>query len=79
MDPDDIDCSICLFERMQVVLPCGHAFCEDCITDWLKRERECPMCRENIGASFKDDGFFELIDLDGKDDVLSNLENQIEI
>ena len=35
VDPDDIDCSICLFERMQVVLPCGHAFCEDCIKDWL--------------------------------------------
>lgn len=37
------------------------------------------MCREQVGNSFKDDGFFELIDIDGKDDVVGLMENQIEI
>jgi hypothetical protein len=36
-DEDDNDCSVCLFARIEVVLPCGHAFCEACITDWLKK------------------------------------------
>ena len=44
-DNDDNDCSVCLFNRIEVVLPCGHAFCEPCITDWLKKQPECPLCR----------------------------------
>ena len=37
LDEDENDCSICLFAKIEVVLPCGHAFCEECITDWLKK------------------------------------------
>eukprot|EP01025_Chloroclados_australasicus_P017360 TRINITY_DN18836_c0_g1_i1.p1 TRINITY_DN18836_c0_g1~~TRINITY_DN18836_c0_g1_i1.p1 ORF type:complete len:453 (+),score=43.61 TRINITY_DN18836_c0_g1_i1:188-1546(+) len=29
-------------------LECGHIFCEDCIMEWLERDRTCPMCRSNI-------------------------------
>lgn len=28
-----------------VQLGCRHAFCEECIGEWLERERTCPMCR----------------------------------
>lgn len=41
----DSECSVCLFERIEVVLPCTHAFCSGCINDWLTREKECPICR----------------------------------
>ena len=34
---DENDCSICLFAKVEVVLPCSHAFCEECILDWLKK------------------------------------------
>ncbi|KAG2492176.1 hypothetical protein HYH03_009425 [Edaphochlamys debaryana] len=31
-----------------VRLDCGHIFCEDCILEWLERDRTCPMCRANV-------------------------------
>jgi E3 ubiquitin-protein ligase RNFT1 len=43
------DCSIC-YEPMQmpVKLACTHLFCEDCVMEWLDRERSCPLCRAPI-------------------------------
>ena len=77
---------------MEVVLPCMHAFCEACITDWLKKQPECPLCRQNIKTKLNvlsrrsseasnggDTSFFELIDTDGKDDVIPDLENRVEV
>ncbi len=29
-------------------LDCGHIFCEECISEWLERDRTCPMCRANV-------------------------------
>jgi E3 ubiquitin-protein ligase RNFT1 len=26
-------------------LECSHIFCERCVSEWLERERTCPMCR----------------------------------
>eukprot|EP00835_Amoeboradix_gromovi_P000513 NODE_18_length_40692_cov_0.469183.p6 type:complete len:608 gc:universal NODE_18_length_40692_cov_0.469183:37838-36015(-) len=26
-------------------LPCGHEFCKDCITEWLRSQHCCPYCR----------------------------------
>ncbi|PNH04474.1 RING finger and transmembrane domain-containing protein 1 [Tetrabaena socialis] len=28
-----------------VRLDCGHIFCEECILEWLERDRTCPLCR----------------------------------
>lgn len=28
---DENDCSVCMFEKTKIVLPCMHAFCEKCI------------------------------------------------
>ena len=38
---------------LQVVTPCGHFFCTDCITQWLRMHgsgRKCPVCREDLSA-----------------------------
>ena len=85
---EERDCSICLFEKMQVVLPCMHAFCKNCIAHWLKREQECPVCRSSIheGLSMLSSrsnslgkySFFELIDIEGDDNVVPELEKKVE-
>ncbi|GFR52472.1 hypothetical protein Agub_g15041 [Astrephomene gubernaculifera] len=31
-----------------VRLDCGHVFCEECIVEWMERDRTCPMCRANV-------------------------------
>jgi len=43
------DCVICLEEfkngDVVITLPCFHLFHKQCITDWLKRENSCPICK----------------------------------
>jgi Ring finger domain len=42
-------CPICQdLPREPLKLQCGHIFCETCITEWLDRERTCPMCRSTV-------------------------------
>ena len=40
------------------LVPCGHVFCGPCISDWLLRQFNCPVCRcvracmaESVGSS----------------------------
>ncbi|KAJ4964046.1 hypothetical protein NE237_023985 [Protea cynaroides] len=42
-----VACTVCLEELgLEVkVMPCGHAFHEDCIIKWLQRSHFCPLCR----------------------------------
>lgn len=46
------ECPICLeaWEREDVikVTPCDHAFHEECLGDWLKLERSCALCRQDV-------------------------------
>jgi len=43
------DCSICLEEIKDIkILECGHYFCNECITESLKTNNKCPVCRLNI-------------------------------
>lgn len=36
-------------ERKPLVLPCGHSFCEPCISQWVKTNKvTCPICRAPI-------------------------------
>ena len=45
-------CCVCLadFEDDERVLrlPCGHEFHDVCIAEWLRRHRECPLCKDNV-------------------------------
>jgi len=44
-------CAICREKlRDPIVLPCGHIFCDDCVSLWFEREKTCPLCRTVITA-----------------------------
>ncbi|KAK2725137.1 E3 ubiquitin-protein ligase rnf8-A-like isoform X2 [Artemia franciscana] len=42
----ELSCSICseVFVK-PVKLPCLHTFCQTCILQWERNQRDCPMCR----------------------------------
>lgn len=42
-------CVICqeLFVKAHS-LSCSHSYCKQCITDWMKKNKFCPMCRKTI-------------------------------
>merc|ERR1712014_225996 len=46
------DCYICLEKckegKDSVELPCKHAFCRDCLTNWIKEHDSCPVCRVKL-------------------------------
>ena len=48
----DCDCYICLEKckegKDSVELPCKHAFCRDCLTNWIKEHDSCPVCRVKL-------------------------------
>jgi hypothetical protein len=50
---NDSECTICMFERIQIMLPCTHSFCEECIDSWLKKDQGCPICRQSARQSLK--------------------------
>jgi len=49
-------CSICLDKFLEkdniTYLPCLHLFHEDCIFSWLKKKKDCPVCKINIFKFF---------------------------
>lgn len=63
-------CPICQEPASSAVkLECSHVFCEDCITEWLERDKDktCPMCRASVtGAGLKSFG-------DGRSSLLPQL------
>ncbi|OLY85678.1 E3 ubiquitin-protein ligase RNF38 [Smittium mucronatum] len=48
---DDITCSICLcdYEQDDILrrMVCGHHFHKDCLDEWLKINRVCPLCKDD--------------------------------
>jgi len=55
----DETCSICHDELSKpVILSCKHIFCEECVCEWLERERTCPLCRAVVssGPNYQGDG-----------------------
>ncbi|KAI8891780.1 hypothetical protein BC833DRAFT_613310 [Globomyces pollinis-pini] len=46
------ECVICLEDFNQRVLvttlACDHSFHKKCISDWLKRNAACPICRREV-------------------------------
>ena len=42
------ECSICLDASLEVIARCGHGFCHECYTRWLRRSATCALCRERL-------------------------------
>ena len=38
-------CGVCLEETNISSTACGHNFCKDCMTKWLRQSTTCPQCR----------------------------------
>ncbi|CAD2218835.1 Zinc finger, C3HC4 type (RING finger)/Ring finger domain/zinc-RING finger domain/RING-type zinc-finger/Prokaryotic RING finger family 4/Helicase conserved C-terminal domain containing protein, putative [Angomonas deanei] len=46
------ECIICL-EKITIpsILPCGHLFCENCITHAVEAQKRCPLCKRTTKKS----------------------------
>lgn len=40
-----LPCAICLGDKCNKTLTCGHSFHIECITAWTRRNMHCPVCR----------------------------------
>merc|ERR1711977_595370 len=47
------ECVICkdFLVKTTAIVPCGHIACRDCLKQWLKRDRSCPVCRAAVKES----------------------------
>ncbi|KAM8778017.1 E3 ubiquitin-protein ligase RNF8 isoform 1-T1 [Rhynchonycteris naso] len=46
---NELQCIICSEYFIEAVtLNCAHSFCSYCISEWMKRKGECPICRKDI-------------------------------
>eukprot|EP00002_Diphylleia_rotans_P008771 TRINITY_DN1875_c0_g1_i3.p1 TRINITY_DN1875_c0_g1~~TRINITY_DN1875_c0_g1_i3.p1 ORF type:complete len:302 (+),score=53.77 TRINITY_DN1875_c0_g1_i3:43-948(+) len=45
---DEITCGICLevLYRCVSCIPCMHNFCSPCFSEWVKKNKTCPQCRQ---------------------------------
>ena len=57
-DSADLDCSIFLVDRegRVRVLRCGHMFHADCVEEWLKKKKLCPLCNFPIDGQENPEG-----------------------
>lgn len=50
----NVDCNICLDTIKQPrKLLCNHVFCDGCISTWLSKHKNCPVCRIDLEDAFK--------------------------
>lgn len=42
------ECGICyeLLHQPVQLAPCLHIFCGGCLSDWFKKQKDCPKCRK---------------------------------
>ncbi|CAI8498971.1 unnamed protein product [Pichia kudriavzevii] len=72
-------CVICRFKILVGSLTqCGHKYCRDCLAEWMKTKKTCPMCNKKL----KEDELYNFIYSRGglKGEVIESLhENREEV
>ena len=49
--PQQRKCTLCLEPmRDPAATTCGHVFCWSCVTEWLREQPMCPLCRQSARA-----------------------------
>lgn len=45
-------CSVCLADYVEgdelMMLPCQHAYHKACVVQWLQRQSQCPLCKQDV-------------------------------
>lgn len=45
-------CSVCLADYVDgdelMMLPCQHAYHKVCVSEWLQRQSQCPLCKQDV-------------------------------
>jgi len=54
VDEDEL-CVVCMERPPKIVLPCGHCFCKECISEWKGKSDTCPVCRASVTANGADE------------------------
>lgn len=44
----DAKCTICMENKVELMVRCNHEFCSSCINEWLKGNMTCPICRVSL-------------------------------
>lgn len=39
------ECVVCMEATDEALVPCAHAVCRPCVSEWLSRKPTCPVCR----------------------------------
>jgi hypothetical protein len=56
-EEESLECCCCMveFDAEKEIkrTPCKHFFHADCLGNWLKQAKTCPLCREDLEASVK--------------------------
>jgi pSer/pThr/pTyr-binding forkhead associated (FHA) protein len=47
---DELRCVICtdMYVNPHALNGCGHLFCHECVSTWLKKNNQCPICRHKL-------------------------------
>lgn len=55
---EETNCIICLktFKDNKITTPCGHFFHKKCLNEWVRRQKNCPMCRNDLKQFILDNG-----------------------
>jgi hypothetical protein len=75
------ECVICL-ESIQddnITLECGHKFHNYCVSNWLKNQQSCPICRTMVFNNNENTNISNVQEIPGQDDHFINIVDTNEV
>ncbi|CAG9314899.1 unnamed protein product [Blepharisma stoltei] len=70
----EVGCQICFERYANVILACGHAFCDIDIIDWKQRNQSCPICRSELQVK---DVYIEMEE--NHEEIVNGIENSLQV